>query len=136
MTERDPASGRNLTGVWHGLYTYVGQNLAVSFVATLIETGSSVSGTTHEPCSIGGSPDETVFATVLGSRHDSAVRFVKTYDGANPFYGTVVYEGTLNHDGTEIEGRWVIPGNWSGSFMMTRPGRSAETVARKSSVRA
>ncbi len=68
MGQHRRADGQDLTGVWHGLYTYASQNLAVSFVATLIETGSSVSGTTHEPCTMGGSPDETVFATVLGSR--------------------------------------------------------------------
>ena len=40
---------QNLTGVWHGLYTYPG-GTSVAFVATLIEAGSHLNGSTHEPC--------------------------------------------------------------------------------------
>ena len=120
MTEHTGASARNLTGVWHGIYSYPVARAPVSFVATLIETASAVSGTTHEPCAIGGSPNEILYATLLGSRQDSAIAFVKTYDGANPHYGTVAYEGTLSPDETEIEGRWIVPGNWSGKFLMIR----------------
>src|SRR5580704_10756526 len=107
MTGNDPRDARNLTGVWHGLYTYP-DGLSVSFVATLIEAGSSLTGSVHEPCTVGGSPNETMFATLSGSRHDGAVDFVKTYAGTDPHYGTVNYEGTLNCDGTEVEGRWTV----------------------------
>ena len=55
---------------------------------------------------------------------------MKTYDGANPHYGIVAYEGTLSRDGTEIEGRWIVPGNWSGKFLMVRSAGKAETVSR------
>jgi hypothetical protein len=96
----------------------------------LIESASAVSGTTHEPCAFGGRPQEVLYATVLGSREDCAVAFVKTYDGANPHYRTVTYEGTLSRDGTEIEGHWIVPGNWSGKFLMIRSAGKAETVAR------
>jgi hypothetical protein len=124
-------SPQNLTGVWHGLYSYPYNRAPVSFVATLIEAGSTVSGTTHEPCDMGGRPNETLYATLLGSRQAGAVSFVKTYDGANPHYGRVAYEGTLSADGTEIEGRWTVPGSWSGKFLMVRsPGRE-EAVTRK-----
>ena len=71
-----------------------------------------------------------MYATLLGSRQDRAVAFVKTYDGANPRYGTVAYEGTLSPDGTEIEGRWIVPGNWSGKFLMIRLSGKTELVAR------
>ena len=121
---------QNLTGIWHGIYSYPIARAPVSFVATLIETTSAVSGTTHEPCTAGGSPNEILYATLLGSRQHSAVAFVKTYDGANPLYGTVAYEGTLSPDGTEIEGRWTVPGNWSGKFLMIRSAGKAEAVAR------
>jgi hypothetical protein len=120
----------SLTGIWHGIYCYPISRAPVSFVATLIETVSTVSGTTHEPCTMGGAPNETLYATLLGHRQGSAVAFVKTYDGANPFYGTVAYEGRLSPDGTEIEGRWTVPGNWSGKFLMIRPAGKAEPVAR------
>jgi len=131
ITKPTGASPHNLTGIWHGIYSYPIPRAQVSFVATLIETASTVSGTTHEPCTIGGSPNETLYATLLGSRQHSAVALVKTYDGVNPRYGTVAYEGTLSPDGTEIEGRWMVPGNWSGKFLMIRPAGKAEAVARR-----
>ena len=40
---------QNLTGVWQGLYTYPNSE-SVSFVATLIDSGGALSGSTHEPC--------------------------------------------------------------------------------------
>ena len=123
-------SAQSLTGIWHGIYSYPIARAPVSFVATLIETASAVSGTTHEPCTIGGGPNEILYATLLGSRQDSAVAFVKSYDGANPHYGTVAYEGTLSSDGTEIEGRWIVAGNWSGKFLMIRPAGKTEALAR------
>jgi hypothetical protein len=124
-------SPQNLTGVWHGLYSYPVGRAPVSFVATLIEAGSTVSGTTHEPCDVGGRPNETLYATLLGRRQDSAVVFVKTYDGGNPHYGRVAYEGTLSADGTEIEGRWIVPGSWSGKFLMIRSPGKEESVSRR-----
>lgn len=125
---RAAPSPKNLTGVWHGLYSYPHKRPAVSFVATLIESGTSLSGTTHERCGGFGGDDQMLYATLLGRRHDHAVAFVKTYDGANPHYGCVAYEGTLSADGTEIEGRWVVPGSWSGKFLMIRPAGNEEAV--------
>ena len=124
------SSAASLTGIWHGIYSYPIPRAPVSFVATLIETASAVNGTSHEPCTIHGSSNEILYATLLGNRQHSAVAFVKTYDGANPCYGTVAYEGTLSPDGTEIEGRWTVPGNWSGKFLMIRSAGQAEAVAR------
>src|ERR1700682_6197562 len=122
MSEPAPANAQNLTGVWHGLYTYPRQIGSVSFVATLIETGSSISGTTHEPCVFGNCAGNTLYASLLGSRQESVVSFVKTYDVTGPDYqNPVAYEGTLSEDGTEIEGRWSIPNAWSGKFLMIRP---------------
>jgi hypothetical protein len=134
MTEGQ--SAQSLTGVWHGLYSYPAEQRPVSFVATLIETASAVSGTTHEPCTFGGGPGEILYATLAGSRQNNTVSFVKTYDGNNPFYHAVDYSGTLSPDGTEIEGRWHIPGVWSGKFLMIRPTGTAESIARKKFERA
>jgi len=130
ITKPTGASPHSLTGIWHGIYSYPIPRAPVSFVATLIETASAVSGTTHEPRAIDGSPNEILCATLLGSRQQNTVAFVKTYDGANPRYGTVAYEGTLSPDGTEIEGRWTVPGDWSGKFLMIRSAGKAEAVAR------
>jgi len=131
MTERGDKSAHNLTGVWDGTYSY-GPNIpSVTFVATLVESGATLTGTTHEPCTMGGGPDEIMLATLLGSRQGQTVRFVKTYEGNNPHYGTVHYEGTLNADATEIAGRWTIPGHGSGTFLMIRPAGAKQTISRK-----
>src|SRR5690242_16817908 len=120
MTESRGAGERNLTGIWNGLYTYPhGQSTA--FVATLIETAGSVSGTTHEPSTSGDAPGTTWFATVSGSRHASVVTFTKQYDPPGQSTSNPVrYEGALNVDGSEIEGRWIIAQVWSGKFLMIR----------------
>jgi hypothetical protein len=116
------ADAHNLTGVWNGLYSYP-DGRSVTFMATLIDGGGTLSGSTHEPCVGGDCPAATLFATLMGSRSGSAVTFRKTYEAANPRWGTVNYEGRLNAEATEIEGRWSIPGVWSGKFMMIRPLR-------------
>jgi hypothetical protein len=124
----------SLTGVWQGLYTYVG-GLSVSFVATLIESGHTLSGSIHEPRAFGARVGETIYATLLGSRSGSAISFIKTYQGAGPAYGRVDYEGSLSGDATEIEGRWNIAGVGSGKFLMVRSAGKAATVEQKKSVR-
>ncbi len=115
---------QDLTGVWNGLYSYP-DGRSVTFVATLIESGSTLAGSTHEPCVGADCPARTLFASVLGSRDGSAVNFRKTYENAGPRFGAVNYDGRLNGEATEIEGRWSIPGMWSGKFMMIRPLREA-----------
>jgi hypothetical protein len=107
---------KDLTGIWNGLYTY-SDGKSVAFVATLIESGSSLSGTTHERGLLGN----TAYATLAGSRQGSAVSFVKKYEKHRFLYkNPVVYEGTLSSDGTEIEGRWAIGKILSGKFLMIR----------------
>ncbi len=49
----------------------------VNFVATLLETASYVSGATHEPRAVGGTPGETLLATLMGNRDVRAVRFTE-----------------------------------------------------------
>jgi hypothetical protein len=118
------AQSQDLTGVWNGLYSYP-DGRSVTFVATLIESGSMLTGSTHEPCVDADCPAGTLFANLMGSRAGSAVNFRKTYEAAGPRFGTVNYDGRLNAEATEIEGRWSIPGVWSGKFMMIRPLREA-----------
>lgn len=121
-------STKNLTGIWHGLYSYPRRRPAVPFVATLIESGSSLSGTTHEQCGSSGHPDQMMYATLLGHHQGQTVAFVKTYDGDDPHYGSVAYEGIVSDDGTEIEGRWLVPGHWSGKFLMIRSAGNSEAI--------
>ena len=129
------AQTQDLTGVWNGLYSYP-DGRSVTFVATLIESGRTLTGSTHEPCLGGDCPSGTLLASLMGRRDGSAVSFRKTYEAAGPRFATVNYAGTLNADATEIEGRWTIPGVWSGKFLMIRPLREAASAGHEASVRA
>ncbi len=122
---------QNLTGIWNGLYTYP-DGRSTSFVATLIESGGALSGTTHEPGSRPDGGGATLYANLVGSRRDGAVSFTKTYDRPGLYHQSpVLYEGALNGEGTEIEGRWTIIQVWSGKFLMVRAAGRAEEVTRK-----
>jgi hypothetical protein len=131
MTE----NSKNLTGVWHGLYSYQAYREPVYFVATLIDGGSFISGSTHES-EIGetGAP-LTLFASIDGSRSGNAIDFIKSYDGSAGWSHSVTYEGLLNADATEIEGTWVVVksetgAKASGKFLMIRSRGATETVVR------
>jgi hypothetical protein len=130
-------SPQNLTGVWHGLYSYLDGRPFVSFVATLIETGTTVSGTTHEPGDGPDEPNATRYATLTGRRQGASVAFLKTYDRAGPrYFSAIAYQGMLSGDGTEIEGGWLIPGDSWGKFLMIRSAGKAEAAKRKAFERA
>ena len=121
----------SLTGVWQGLFTYPRRYRAGNFSATLIETARRLSGSTSEICEIGPRCGETVFAVLTGERDGFSVGFTKTYEGPKKPNHAVEYEGTLTEDFMEIEGRWFIPGNWAGRFMMIRSGGRSVEAARK-----
>lgn len=125
---------QNLTGIWHGLYSYLDGRPTVSFVATLIEAGAAVSGTTHESSD---GPGATLYATLSGRRQGASVAFLKTYNRAGArYFSAIAYQGMLSGDGTEIEGGWLIPGDSRGKFLMIRSAGKAEAVRRKAFERA
>ena len=123
--------GQNLTGIWNGLYTYR-DGRSISFVATLIDAGGSLTGTTHEPDSRSGA---TLYATLIGTHHDGAVTFTKKYDQPDRYHrNPIFYNGALlSRDGTEIEGRWVIGARAAGKFLMIRPAPRRAKVAQTAS---
>jgi hypothetical protein len=122
---------QTLTGVWQGLFSYPRMYRAASFTATLIETGSSLTGSTAE-IAVGGPRDGlTVSAFLSGRRSGSRVTFTKQYEGPEPPNHAVEYEGTLAEDGMEIDGRWFIPGSWAGRFLMIRFGGRSVEAARQ-----
>jgi hypothetical protein len=126
-----PQKQDSLTGIWHGLYSYPAELEPVYFVATLIDAGSSLHGMTHEAV-VGrfGAPLE-MHASLSGSRDGQAVTFTKTYaQRGEGFQNPVRYDGALNGDLTEIEGRWFIPGDWSGRFLMIRSSGADERAVR------
>jgi hypothetical protein len=116
-------SGKNLTGIWQGLYSYPRNFASVGFVATLIETASAVTGSSHEPHRTTGA---VLCATLFGRRAGALIDFVKSYEQTEGGYGADVrYVGTVAEDGTEIEGQWSIGTAWSGRFLMVRGAREA-----------
>ena len=123
-----PAS---LTGVWLGLFTYPRAIKAGNFSATLLETVTRLTGSTSEIWPRAPRAGETVLATILGSRNGLEVRFTKTYEGPEKPNHSVEYDGMVTSDLSEIEGRWWIPGNWAGRFLMIRSGGRAVEAARE-----
>jgi hypothetical protein len=118
----------SLTGVWDG--TFVQRHVGmVTFLATLIESGGALTGNVTEPCTVPGCPISTHNASIAGHRTGSAVSFIKHYEPPGHGYGTVSYEGTVNAEATEIDGRWKLPGTTaSGTFLMVRSSKPAEAV--------
>jgi hypothetical protein len=119
----------SLTGVWDGLYSYPRRLNPVAFTAVLFESGSSLTGTTHEKAEDGPHAGQMRCALIDGARTGHAVDFVKLYDDADAAKAKpVVYSGALNADATEIEGQWSIPGSWSGKFLMIRSKGRPEAI--------
>ncbi|WP_375404682.1 hypothetical protein [uncultured Sphingomonas sp.] len=107
----------DLSGEWRGIFNYPAAQPPTEFTATLHDAGGTLSGHTVEPGLRGG----TVTARIDGRRTGQAVTFNKLYDDERDGdYDTVAYRGAVDADGTEIAGRWTIPGAWSGTFIMVR----------------
>lgn len=120
----------SLTGIWQGFFTDpLAKNPRNEFTATLIHSGNMFGGSTHEVCETGEHAGTTLYALLDGTVAGQSASFAKTYDGSCGWNHKVVYEGVLSADGTEIRGRWQIPGATAGHFIMTRP--AARTLARQ-----
>ena len=122
---------KNLTGTWHGRYSYAGAPDGVAFTADIIEIAGQISGGTVETAE-SRSAGKTQFTAVLdGRRSLGHVAFTKTYDGSGGWHHSVDYDGVLSLDATEIEGRWRIRGEMTGRFMMIRPQGRAQSVTKR-----
>ena len=126
------ARSQNLTGVWHGLYSYPAQYKMPEshFVATLIDGGAYFSGTIHEVMR-GRDKEVPANAMVEGTHDGNHVTFVKTYDGTSGHSHSLMYDGQLSSDATEIEGTWRTTSGFSGTFLMIRNRGSGESVSVK-----
>ena len=118
-----------LTGLWTGLYSYPSRLRPVFFVATLISHGPAFSGRTEEAADSAAGAPLALGAALTGQEGSGLVAFTKTYEGA--WEHSVLYAGRLSPDRTEIEGRWTIPGAWTGRFLMMRGERAGETELRR-----
>src|SRR4029450_9638091 len=71
MVDISRGNGPSLTGLWNGLFSYPRRYDPTQFVAILIQSGSSLSGTTHESCAIEGIFGGVLYATLQGQRDGS-----------------------------------------------------------------
>jgi hypothetical protein len=113
----------DLSGEWSGIYNYPSQFPPNNFEATIRDSGGIITGVISQP----GEFFETVatqHAVIEGRRHGSQLSFVKMYDDLARV--AVHYEGAIQPGGDEIEGRWTIPGNWSGTFLMMRGAKASQ----------
>ncbi len=118
----------DLTGVWDGSFVQPQVGM-VTFLATLIDSGGALAGNVTEPSMMPGCPLSTHNASIAGHRSGSAVSFVKRYEPPGYGYDTVRYEGVVNAEATEIDGRWRLLGtSFSGAFLMVRSTKPAQSV--------
>ena len=121
-------------GEWDGAYSYDTHAEWVSFRAVLRDHDGLLGGETIEDCEFlefDGGPNT---ATLSGTRTGRTVRFTKIYDAHLVALDPIIYSGMLSEDGTEIAGRWSIPGDCTGVFTMRRPGSAEQTVERTAEV--
>mgnify|MGYP003576589562 FL=1 len=124
---------QDLSGEWIGNYSYPGELEPVPFEAILVESHGQLTGETKEP---GHTLDmgEIAHALLHGSRGGAQVTFTKVYDTIE--HDPILYEGTVDDTGTEIQGCWTIVGEWSGSFLMRRSIAAEEEVEAEEQVAA
>lgn len=123
----------DLSGNWTGLYNYPIELPPTMFEATIRDTDGLITGVTAEKGDMFERPGETLHAMIEGFRDGSSVRFVKVYDELTDAADTVHYQGTVLPGGDEIDGKWEIPGDWSGTFLMVRAQGTEASVALNAS---
>jgi hypothetical protein len=119
----------DLSGRWTGIYSYPAQFPPNTFEATIRDAGGLISGVIVQPREFFEPGGGAQHAVIDGSRDGASIRFVKIYDDLSR--PTPHYEGTVQPGGDEIEGRWTIPGDWSGTFMMIRASGAEEKLTRR-----
>jgi len=120
----------NLTGLWHGQYSYpIATRAPVPFTANLIDAEGTLGGSITERAIVGKAGSRNLYATISGRRSGSAVSFMKMYEVHSGPYTSVAYHGALSEDGLEIDGEWIASG-WSGRFLMIRAS-GLKSFARK-----
>jgi hypothetical protein len=126
-----PPPALNLSGLWQGRFSYPRGRPPTSFVADLAETDCWIVGLTEEIAAVGDARGRKISASLQGRRTGRSVTWLKLYDASSRNYDTVHYAGEVSNDGSEIAGRWTIPGGWSGTFLMIRSARADLAATRE-----
>ena len=123
----------NLSGLWLGSYAYPrGQGPTTPFMAKLSDAAGRLTGETVEPNLLGFGND-TLAASLVGSRQGGSVDFTKTYDGASVLAHAIDYVGRLSDDGNRIAGVWSME-ELDGTFEMYREAVWEEAEGRQAEV--
>jgi hypothetical protein len=122
-------SSANLSGLWHGQYSYPMAKAPVPFIATLLDAEGALTGSITEKSTLPPRAGEALYAVVRGQRDGASVSFVKYYESDDERYQVVRYEGQVSGDGTEIEGVWRIE-EWQGKFLMIRGTQRGAAVEK------
>lgn len=124
----------DLSGEWRGIFNYPRLLPPGQFDAELRDHDGLISGLTREVHYDGSGA--LLHATLEGRRDGSQVAFRKTYDDYDDEYRTVRYEGQIDPSGDEITGHWMVPGAWSGTFLMIRASGTCEEARQSDEARA
>ena len=101
------------------------------FVARLVDHAGAISGETVEKCDSPHGNGGEIVAILTGHRRGSEVTLEKRYDDLRRAKHVIHYQGQIGDEGHEIGGRWSVPGNWSGTFVMVRErGKEVPAEAR------
>lgn len=126
-----------LTGAWSGAYRYPNNaGPETVFNVQIEEVNGAFTGFMQEPNLIRPGFGSVASAEIEGVRSGLSVTFTKFYDGSGGVHHAVRYEGHVNDALSRIEGKWIIPRQWSGTFFMTRDddGEALEAAERAESV--
>jgi hypothetical protein len=128
-----PSDPHDLSGTWHGTYTYpANKGPATPFLATIEENGRAFSGTIIEPDIF--YRQGTIEAAISGHRSGTSVDFVKSYSGGTVGYENPVdYVGRLSGDGLMITGVWSLL-DFDGSFEMERDAAAEEPAMAEEAI--
>jgi hypothetical protein len=121
------ATEDDLSGVWHGFYN-MPSGRPNQFEATIRDAAGLLSGLTTELGDTKDCAGQVLQAVIEGRRDGTSVHFDKRYDYLPRAFYVIHYEGVLQAGGDEIEGRWRIPGAWSGTFLMVRGAREKQAA--------
>lgn len=119
------AADVNLTGIWNGEYIYqkgAGRD-PVAFRLFLVHDGARLTGGVMERNTFGEGDESWLHAAIVDAEFDADsgnLEFTKRYDGTDGVDHDVEYTGLVADDSQGIDGKWNIPGSWSGGFQVSR----------------
>ncbi|MGD9981615.1 MAG: hypothetical protein AB7H66_07850 [Hyphomonadaceae bacterium] len=122
----------SLTGGWSGAYRYPAIARAETvFNAQIEEVNGAFVGSTQEPNDFMPDAGAVLTADIEGVRDGGAVTFTKFYHHQGIRHA-IRYEGAADEALMRIEGKWIVPPGWSGTFFMVRDDDGEAVEAEES----